>query len=67
MRKDGSTVRCDIASSALRDSNGKFISTISVLRPVDSEELLRALNGVMSEENGPLARYANAIKAVKEE
>lgn len=59
VRKDGSLLRCDIASSAIHDQNGNFLSTITVLRPVDSEEFLRILNGIVSDKNGPLARYAN--------
>jgi PAS domain S-box-containing protein len=55
--KTGAAIRCDLASSALRDSNGDFISTISVLRPVDSEEMLRILNGVVNDSKGPLAKY----------
>jgi PAS domain S-box-containing protein len=47
VRKNGDKVRIDIASSSLRDRNGKFLSTISISRVVDSEELLRALNGVV--------------------
>lgn len=57
IRKDGTPIKCDIASSALRDENGKFLSTISVLRPIDTEELLRALNGIVNDERGPLAQY----------
>lgn len=58
-RKDGSVLRCDIASSSLRDKNGVFISTISVLRPFDSEELLRILNGIVEDKDSPLAQYVN--------
>lgn len=61
-RKDGRTSRCDIASSAIHDHNGNFVSTISVLRPVDSEELLRALHGIVSEQSGPLSRYISVKK-----
>jgi PAS domain S-box-containing protein len=56
-KKDGSTLRCDIVSSSLRDQNGQFISTISVLRPIDAEELLRVLNGIVEDKDSPLARY----------
>ncbi len=59
MKKDGSTIRCDVVSSAIVDSEGKFISTISALRPIDAEELLRSLHGVLSESEGPLSRYVN--------
>ncbi|MFN9066813.1 MAG: PAS domain S-box protein, partial [Bdellovibrionales bacterium] len=57
VKKDGSPLRCDIASSAIFGDNGKFISTVSVLRPIDSDELLRILNGIVDDKNGPLARY----------
>jgi len=55
--KTGASVRCDIASSAIRSSNGEFISTISVLRPIDSDEMLRILNGIVNDTSGPLAKY----------
>ncbi len=61
VRKDGTTLRCDIASSSLRDKDGKFLSTISVLRPVDSEELLRILNGVVNAKDSPLSKYASIV------
>ncbi|OQW52377.1 MAG: hypothetical protein A4S09_08450 [Proteobacteria bacterium SG_bin7] len=54
VKKDGSTIRCDIVSSAIVDNNGNFVSTISALRPVDSEELLRSLHGIVSD-----SRYVN--------
>jgi PAS domain S-box-containing protein len=57
LSKKGANIRCDIASSAIRGSNGQFLSTISVLRPVDSEEMLRILNGIVNDQNGPLAKY----------
>lgn len=57
VRKDGSTLRCDIASSSLQNEKGQFISTITVMRPLDSENLLRVLNGIVEDEHGPLARY----------
>lgn len=47
VRKNGAKIRVDIASSALRDEYGKFISTITISREVDSEALLRALHGVV--------------------
>lgn len=56
-KKDGSHVRCDIATSALFDEHKKFMSTISVLRPIDSDEMLRILNGIVDDKNGPLAKY----------
>lgn len=58
LKKDGSSIRCDIVSSALKDKDGQFLSTVTVLRPVDSEELLRTLNGIVNDADGPLARYA---------
>ncbi len=61
--KNGQMIRCDIASSSLRDSQGKFLSTISVLRPIDSEELLRILNGLTTgQPNGELAKYVDLLK-----
>ena len=57
VKKDGTPLRCDIVSSAMRDKDGQFLSTVTVLRPVDSEELLRTLNGIVNDANGPLARY----------
>lgn len=58
LKKDGSLLRCDIVSAAIKDKNGQFLSTVTVMRPVDSEELLRTLNGIVNDSNGPLARYA---------
>ncbi len=57
VKKDGTPLRCDIVSSAMRDKDGQFLSTVTVLRPVDSEELLRTLNGIVNDSDGPLARY----------
>ncbi len=62
VKKDGSKLRCDIASSSLQDENGQFISTITVLRAIDSEALLRSLNGIVDDVNGPLGRYINLKK-----
>ncbi len=59
LRADGAHLRCDIASSSLHDRNGQFISTISVLRPIDSDEMLRILHGIVDDKNGPLAKYIN--------
>ncbi len=56
-KKDGSLIRCDVTSSSLVDADGKFQSTITVFRAIDSEALLRSLHGVVDDENGPLARY----------
>lgn len=57
VRKDGSRIRCDIASSSLLDEKGHFLSTITVLRAIDSEALLRSLHGIADDVNGPLARF----------
>ncbi|MCB0366317.1 MAG: CBS domain-containing protein [Bdellovibrionaceae bacterium] len=46
--KDGKKVRVDIASSALRSPKGEFIGTISVSRVIDSDNLLRALHGLLN-------------------
>ncbi len=44
VRKDGKAIHVDVVSSALRDSNGSFLSTISVSRVLDSsKDLLFAL------------------------
>lgn len=43
--KDGQKIRVDLVSSSLKDKDGKFISTITASRPIDSESLLRALHG----------------------
>lgn len=48
LKKDGSKIRTDIASSALRDGNGNFLSTITISREIDSDALLRALHGIQS-------------------
>ena len=47
IKKNGEKLRVDIVSSALRDHDGKFIATISAAQEVDSENLLRALNGTL--------------------
>lgn len=57
MKKNGTPLRCDIASSAIFGDDGKFISTISVLRPIDSDELLRILNGIVDEKGGLLSKF----------
>lgn len=50
IKKNGEKVRVDIASSALWDTEGRFQNTITVSRLVDSEHLLRALHGVLNDE-----------------
>lgn len=57
LKKDGSMLRCDIASSAMRDEKGRFISTISAMRPVDLEDFLKNVTGLVNEKDGPLAKY----------
>lgn len=66
VRKDGTRVRCDIASSSLQDEKGQFLSTITVLRAIDSEALLRSLHGIVDDINGPLARYIQVKERKKE-
>lgn len=57
IRKGGAHIRCDVTSSSMVDVDGKFQSTITIFREIDSEALLRSLHGVVDDENGPLARY----------
>ena len=64
VRKNGSLIRCDVTSSSLVDNDGKFKSTITVFRIIDSEALLRSLHGVVDEEGGPFAKYVK-LKAEK--
>ena len=45
LTKLGDKIRVDIASSSLTNPEGNFLSTISICREIDSEALLRALNG----------------------
>ena len=51
LRKNGEKVRVDLASGALKDSHGTFLGTITISREVDSDLLLRALNGVLEKED----------------
>ncbi|MCB0391410.1 MAG: CBS domain-containing protein [Bdellovibrionales bacterium] len=51
MTKDGGKIRVDVVSSALKDKYGKFLGTISASRVIDSDVLLRALNGVFSKDD----------------
>jgi PAS domain S-box-containing protein len=46
LRKNGSVVRVEVISSALYDHDAKFVGTVTLTRPVDGENLLRALHGV---------------------
>lgn len=48
LRKNGDKLRVDIVSSSIKNSTGAFIGTISISREVDAEDLLRALNGMMT-------------------
>lgn len=57
VKKTGEKFRVDVASAAINDDKDKFIGTISVSRPVDSDVLLRALHGVMSSADIPTDRY----------
>lgn len=66
IKKSGEKVRADIASTALFDDHHKFIGTISVSRPVDSDVLLRALHGVLAKEKDGGDRYG-VIKELEEE
>lgn len=50
LTKDGKKLRVDIASSAMRTPDGQFFGTISVSRPINSDNLLRALHGMLNQE-----------------
>jgi PAS domain S-box-containing protein len=39
-------LRVEMISSSLKNNNGEFIGTVTVSRPIDSEQLLRSLNGI---------------------
>lgn len=62
LKKDGSLLRCDIASTSMRDGNGRFISTISAMRPVDSEDFLKNVTGLVNDKDGPLSKYTQNPK-----
>ena len=47
--KDGEKIRVDLISSSLKDQHGKFLATITAARPIDSENLLRALHGAFKD------------------
>lgn len=49
LTKNGRKIRVDISSSSLRDKQGKFISTITISREINSEALLRALHNVVED------------------
>lgn len=61
--KDGSSVRVDICSAAIFNNKGEFVSTVSISRPLDSENLLRALNGMI--ENNSENLYAQIQTMIK--
>jgi PAS domain S-box-containing protein len=46
-RKDGTALRVEAVSSALKAADGKFIATVTMSRPLASDNMLRALNGVL--------------------
>lgn len=47
LRKDGSILRVEAVSSALKSPEGKFFATVTMSRPLASDNMLRALNGVL--------------------
>jgi PAS domain S-box-containing protein len=53
LTKEGEKLRVDVASSALYNDRGDFVSTITITRKVDSEILLRALHGVFDVDDKP--------------
>ena len=62
--KDGKRVRVDIASSALRSPSGDFVGTISVSRVIDSDNLLRALHGLLNREKLGEEELAQFLKEI---
>lgn len=46
-RKNGSALRVEAVSSALKSPDGKFFATVTMSRPLASDNMLRALNGVL--------------------
>ena len=58
--KKGEKIRVDLASSALKSDSGKFVSTITVARRINSEILLRALHGVEEDKEGIYADIKNS-------
>lgn len=49
VKKDGSNVRVDLASAALRDEEGNFLGTFTISRQYGSEAMLRSLHGIFDE------------------
>jgi PAS domain S-box-containing protein len=43
--KSGTEIKVDLASSTLKNAEGKFLHTITICRIVDSEALVKALHG----------------------
>lgn len=54
VKKDGSSIRVDLASAALRDENGNFLGTFTISREYGSEAMLRSLHGVFNEKETKL-------------
>lgn len=48
LKKDGSKLRVDLISTALKDEHDKNIGSITVSRTVDSDNLLKALHGTLN-------------------
>ena len=57
IKKNGSELRCDVSTSSLFDSSGEFISSISALRPMDAQDIIKNLAGIVNDKEGPLASY----------
>ena len=51
MRKNLTSIRVEAVSSALKSPDGKFIATVTISRPLASDNMLRALNGVLDSTN----------------
>ncbi len=43
-KRDGAELRVEAISSALNSPNGRFIATVTMSRPLASDNMLRALN-----------------------
>lgn len=65
--KQGKKIRVELSSSALRDSRGNFVGTITVSRQVDSETLLRALHGALNQDGIGESQLAELIKKLDHE
>lgn len=64
LSKTGEKIRVDIVSSALKDKDGRFIATITISRAVDSENLLRALHGLISKDPDLAALVSDSEEAL---